>query len=46
MSTKAEVVVYKGCERLTILYLTERKRNGNFVDKEEHVRAIRGAQVI
>ena len=46
MSTKAEVVAYKGCERLTILYLTERKRDGNFVDKEVNVRAICGAQVI
>ena len=34
MSTKAEVVVYKGCVSLAILYLTERKRDGNFVDKE------------
>ena len=34
MSTKAEVVVYKGCVRLAILYLTEKKRDGNFVDKD------------
>ena len=34
MSTKAEVVIYKGCVRLAILHLTERKRDGNFVDKE------------
>ena len=34
MSTKAEVVVYKGCVWLAILHLTERKRDGNFVDKE------------
>ena len=34
MSTKAEVVVYKGCVWLAILHLTERKRDGNFVNKE------------
>ena len=34
MSTKAEVVVHMGCVSLAILYLTERKRDWNFVDKD------------
>ena len=34
MSSKAEGAAYKGCVKSAILYWTERKLDGNFVDKE------------